>query len=292
MQKKRYIILEIIILLVAMLLSVCLKFYPEYQKTKGSSDNFINIKNYECVVEVKLNTLPNFALVLNKKQQVEAILFYNEESLLLYNQNIEGKSIDQAIEELVSILFKNNAPEKNSLTLIEYGEEKTEIKQELTKAFQKRAISVIWQQQSSLDMKVKQLNIETTEEEESALLQLLEEYSKELIRHKKNHTINTQTNIKNDQITKAEAKMYANNIYKKIENYALDNKIENQEVTNSTLPIQSIPAEKNASYYPNSKSWYYIKEYKVYAYIELDIADTTYGYCYQASIDNNKEGEC
>ena len=54
----------------------------------------------------------------------------------------------------------------------------------------------------------------------------------------------------------------------------------------------TIPADEKANYYPNANSWYYIKEKKLYAYIEFGESNNKYGYCYKGSIDSIYEGEC
>jgi hypothetical protein len=54
-----------------------------------------------------------------------------------------------------------------------------------------------------------------------------------------------------------------------------------------------IPGDDEFKYYPSINSWYYVKDKKVYAYIEFVISDNKVkGYCYNGSIDLVKEGVC
>ena len=91
---------------------------------------------------------------------------------------------------------------------------------------------------------------------------------------------------------KEQAKEYANNVYKKLENYVITNNIGEQDKNDTSLPINLIPASSDNAIYPNLDSWYYIKNKQVFAYIAIDTKDQTYGWCYNGGIDNYKEGEC
>ena len=100
-----------------------------------------------------------------------------------------------------------------------------------------------------------------------------------------------QTTIQQD-ITEDQAKEYANNVYKKIENYVSENNIINQDINNATLPITLIPATSSGNVFPDSTSWYYVQDSKVYAYISITHNSKNYSYCYQASTDEYKKGQC
>ena len=67
--------------------------------------------------------------------------------------------------------------------------------------------------------------------------------------------------------------------------------VKDQEISDSNLPIQWIPASSNIEIYPTENSWYYIKDYQVYAYIELE-GDHNYSYCFSGSLENVKKGKC
>ena len=94
------------------------------------------------------------------------------------------------------------------------------------------------------------------------------------------------------KLTEEQAKEYANNVYKKLENYVITNNIGEQDKNDTSLPINLIPASSDNTIYPNLDSWYYIKNKQVFAYIAIDTKDQTYGWCYNGGIDNYKEGEC
>ena len=93
-------------------------------------------------------------------------------------------------------------------------------------------------------------------------------------------------------LSKTNSRTLSDNVYKKIENYIIDNNISNLDKDNDKLLITLIPADTSNKYYPTSNSWYYIKDKKVYAYIELNEAGNYYRYCYKGSIDDIKEGAC
>ena len=82
----------------------------------------------------------------------------------------------------------------------------------------------------------------------------------------------------------------ADHVYKKLSTYAKT--VANQEKNSPNLLITDIPANAELTLYPTEESWYYIKEHKVYAYINLKLTSKSYDFCYNGSIENTKEGKC
>ena len=119
----------------------------------------------------------------------------------------------------------------------------------------------------------------------SKMISELDYYSKELINN------NSNNNLKNIVLDKENSKKFSNNVYKKIEKYIQSNDIENMDMKDTRLIISSIPADDNAKYYPSINSWYYVKNRRIYAYIEFE-ENNKYSYCYKGSIDSVYEGEC
>ncbi len=290
MTNKWCIIGEIFILLIGLVYVGYFLIYPEFKKSQGSSDRFINTNEYQYLIEVELIEKPHFALVINKKNQISNILFYNEESLCLYNQNIEKNNIETAIKLIIDKLQERKyLKEQEQLTLIGYGKEKPNEINSLITQLQTLQLSPIWKEEQSLQKELEKLKIEINTREETEQLRELEIYSKEIVRYKKNNI----NHISEEQkTTKEEIKDYTDEIYEKIQNYTKEKKITNQPKEETKLPIQLIPIGQDPILYPTSSSWYYIEDSQVYAYIELEIEKTTYGYCYKGTKKEVMEGDC
>lgn len=293
MNKKIVTIIEIVAIIIVLILALCFKFYPEYQKTKGSSDYFINTKNYEDLVEIKINNSTNFILMISSNNRVNHIIFLDETSLCLYNKSIENLDLAPAIKKIVELLIENNQLKQNdTITLTNYKNkyyQKT--KKELLINLEKyQIITNLVEKNTTVSKRAKELDLVTEETEEKQFLSILDLYSKEIIRRNNNDVSRGNTpNIESKALTETDAKVYANNVYMKIERHASENKIITQDKNSTILPITLIPADQNGKYYPTSNSWYYINDGKVYAYIEFD---STYSFCYQGTIDDYKKGKC
>lgn len=295
MNEKILRILEIIIILIMMIGAIIFKFIPEYKKTQGSSDSYIDIKKYQDIIEFEINDKPNFAIITDKSKILN-ILFFDQESSCLYNKNIENTTISEGIKQIVTLLIENNYIKQGySITItkyqgISYNQVKTVLTTELSNL---RINATIIENEKTLQQKAKDLNI--TETDELAILKQLEIYSKNIIRRIKNDVSSNPYNtpsVNEQQIDDDTSRHYTDTVYKKIEVYAKKNNIFNQEIDNQTLPINLIPANKEGTLYPDESSWYYIKEGEVYAYISITTENKNYSYCYQASIDDYKKGQC
>lgn len=257
---------------------------PELKNRFGSSDKLLNTKNYSELIEFNINNNVNFAIVINKKEIVSNILFFEPNSLCLYNKNIENNNIETSINEIVKILIKNKYLNKTSnIKLTKYENNKyLEVKNTLQNKLKYYNINIIIQESSST-IKDKVASLTTDEYSDTKeYLRALDEYSKDIIFDKeKDYEILTETS----------SKIYADNVYKKIENYITTNNVINQDVSSPTIPIHLIPADENATYYPTTNSWYYVKDKKIYAYIEFE-KEKGYNYCYNGSVDLYKKGEC
>ena len=191
--------------------------------------------------------------------------------------------------QIIEILIENDYLKENSLlTLTKYkGTDYEKVKKALNTQITILGIQLnIIEQSTTVEDKAKTLNITETKD----ALKQIEMYSKNIIRSVKNgNSFNRNTS---EEITEELSREYTDNIYKKIEVYARNNNITNQEITNQTLLITSIPANDKGTIYADENSWYYIENSKVYAYISITIDNKNYSYCYQASIDEYKKGQC
>ena len=186
MEKKILIIFEILIVAGLFLFYTFKEVIPDYKRSIGSSDKFINEKIYKKMYEFNIDNKINFSIIIDENNKIYPMLFFNKESACLANKNI--------------VLSKEESD-------------------------------------------------------------------------------NT--------------KVYSDNIYNKITNYINMNNISNLDINDTTLVISMISADEEFTHYPSINSWYYVKDKKVYAYIEFVISDNKVkGYCYNGSIDLVKEGVC
>ena len=284
---KIQLIIEIVFFIILMIYGTVTIFIPNYKKAFGSSDKFINTSKYKSMVEFKIDQT-NFALILDKNYNVYQILYFDETSYCLYNQNIENNKIDIAINQIIRRLIKNNCLKSDSniiLTTYENNYSKKVIKT-FKKYLNKYSINTDFTiNNNSLIKKAKSLSEEDIDSDSYALF-VLDLYSKDLIE------IVKTTSKEIDNITEKQARIYANNVYKKIELFMDTNNIKNLEKNNKKLIISEIAADQDELYFPTNNSYFYIKNSKVYAYIEINDLSNTYSYCYNGSIDNYQKGEC
>lgn len=283
--------IEILLVFLLIIGALLFKFIPEYKESQGSSDSYIDSTAFDDIIEVKVNNKPNFAIVTSDNSII-GILFFDKESLCIYNQNIENTPIEDGVNKIVELLIENDYLKSNStITFIKYSNASYE---RVTTAFKNTLLSLgvgvnYFETETTLQERAISLNITETDIEQ--IIKELELYSKDIVRHNKNNVSENNSSISTD-MTETTAKEYTNNVYIKIENYISDNNIINQEVNNTSLPIYLIPANSQGTIFPDTSSWYYIKDSKVYAYISITHNNKNYSYCYQGSIDEYKKGQC
>ena len=292
MNEKLQTRLTIIVLIVIIIVGIFLKGIPELKESLGSSDKFITEKNYDDMVEFDINNNLNFAVVI-KSNKINHIFMFNEQSVILYNQDIENNSIKKSISMITNLLINsNNLTQTSQVTLTSYeNKHYNEVKQSFINELKSNNFNniTILEKQTTIEKKVERLEIEYSKKDD--LISKLDIYSKNIISSAKT-TENTYSTTESKSISKEQAKEYANNVYKKLENYVITNNIGEQDKNDTSLPINLIPASSDNTIYPNLDSWYYIKNKQVFAYIAIDTKDQTYSWCYNGGIDNYKEGEC
>ena len=284
---KALLLLEIIGVIIAIIVVLIVKVIPEYESSLGSSERLFMYGNYKTSVEIKIETGPEFLLIINEENQISNIFFENEQATILANKDIESKKITNAITEIIQILIQNNQLESKKITIINYGDTEiyneitTNLKSELTKNNISSPVETI---SSTLQEKAQSLNIDETEP--NKILWSLYEISYEFM-----DNVELSTN-KEKALTKEQALTYMDNVYQKLQTYMINKNIKNQPRDDSSMPIQYIPGDTNNEIYPQASSWYYIEDHKIYAEITLSEGLNSYTYCYNGSLEEKKEGMC
>lgn len=292
--EKKLTIIEIIIVVIAAIIYLFISVLPNFKKTIGTSDHFIKTSSYLNMYEINIDNKVNFAFIEDNEEKIYHILFFDENSTCLYNQNIEKKYVNDATTETIKILIENNyLNSKSVLSITRYNENGyINFKNIFIKNLKEYNINnEVIELENTLENKTKDLLLESSKDDE-ANLRTLDYYSKNIARTNKNIINNKKESIYEETITKENSKTYTNNVYKKIEKYVLENNIKYIDNSNTSFPIYMIPVDDNEKYYPTENSWYYVQEGKIYAYIEIKKDDDIYGYCYNGSIDRNNEGKC
>ena len=284
MEKKILIIFEILIVAGLFLFYTFKEVIPDYKRSIGSSDKFINEKIYKKMYEFNIDNKINFSIIIDENNKIYHMLFFNKDSACLANKNIENNTVEEVLKRIYSILYENNYLTNNSNIKIIRYDNKDEIIYDLVRDINKEynINGIINISDSTLENKINELKIESLEE---SYLKDLDLYSKEYIRLTKNIVLSKEESDN--------TKVYSDNVYNKITNYINMNNISNLDINDTTLVISMISADEEFTHYPSINSWYYVKDKKVYAYIEFVISDNKVkGYCYNGSIDLVKEGVC
>jgi hypothetical protein len=273
--KKQYLI-EIAITMILLVGVVLFKFLPEYRQEYGSSDSLI-YTDLSRLVEIKIDGV-DFGYAYNDENKVRAIIFFNNNSTVLYNKNIENLSIDEALTKSLDILYNNKMIRENSIiTIIKYQEDSIDYKSIVDNNLTNKINYSYDEQLSSLNTIKERFNI--SEEDTSRIIYRLILQSKEVARSSKN----------ND---KTSYKEYTDNVYRQLVKYKDTNNIYNEEKDNHTIDISLIPADEDLTMFPTPNSYFYINEGMIFAYIEIDIEGNIISYCYNGNINNYDEGVC
>lgn len=285
---KIYTIFQVIVFVIVILIAFYHYSLPGLKNAFGSSDTFINDKECSLIVEIELSSGPDFILIINTDKLIANILFLNDQSTCLYNKNIENHSVKDSIKKITKELYNNGYLKENiTIRIIEYplNDDYSSIVKEFTNQTDNFNVT-IQESKTTLSNKIAELSLVLEKDSE---LKTIENYSKKIISNYKDQLLITEYE-KDQAMTNIIASNYANNVYEKLAEYASN--ILNQDITDTNLPIQLIPANEEMNIYPTKNSWYYINEHKVYAYIEFESSDNTYSYCYNGEISGRKEGKC
>lgn len=279
MKKNFVIILEVLVIFFASLYYIVFVVLPEYRENKGSSDSFIQVEKYKNMFELSIDENILFSLLINNDRHVFSILFFDKNSTCLYNQDIEGSNLEEALDKIMVLLLDNHYLSSQSTVVVtrynnfSYDLFMRSLKNQLS--VYDLEVSII-ERESTLQEKALQLELDCGSSDE-VILRHLDLYSKEFTRVSidGNHSDNDYS--------------YAQQVYRLLQDYVYLNQIQDLEKDAVEFSIMTIPADSNKEVYPNGNSWYYVKEYQVYAYIEFHSGN---GYCFLGSVDLNKKGEC
>lgn len=287
MEKKLIILIEIIFVLGAISYYTVKELIPDIKSKYGSSDKIVNPEKCKNIIEIKINDNVDYMYLLDDEEKIYHIIFLSPSSLVLYNKDLENKTYDIVNKKSIKQLIANNYLKTDSKIIVtRYNNDNyKKYKDSLINNLSYYNINTNIEEYESnyVDMS-KKLGLDTSTK--SSMISELDFYSKELINNY------SDSSLKNTELNKQTAKKYSNSIYKKIEKYIESNNINNMDINNTNLVITTIPVDEKASYYPNVNSWYYVKEKRIYAYIEFSENNNKFGYCYKGSIDSIYEGEC
>ena len=286
MEKKLIIIAEIVFVVIAVGYYTVKELIPDFKKQFGSSDRIVNPEKCTNIIEIKINDDVDYIYLLDNEEKIYHIIFLSPSSLVLYNKNIENNNYDIVNKKSIEQFIKNNYLKTDSkISVTRYNNDNyIKYKDSLLSILKYYNINTnIIENESDFVEMSKKLGVEPSSK--SKMISELDYYSKELINN------NSNNNLKNIVLDKDNSKKFSNNVYKKIEKYIQSNNIENMDMKDTRLIISSIPADDNAKYYPSINSWYYVKNRRIYAYIEFE-ENNKYSYCYKGSIDSVYEGEC
>lgn len=249
----------------------------------------LDTENYLTAVEV--DSSANFILLINKKHKISNIIYLNEISVEgLYHKKIEGKKIEKAIPSIVENLKNAEVfDEDKNIILIDYGNQ--EVFSRVVEEFNKQLViygvnKEITTDSNTLQNKLIHLNLEFKNNKEKDLKSLYY-HSLDIIsksREDKKPNINQERKENIDQ--------YALNVYNKLLTYSSSISNQTKDDLNG-IDITTINAtgDYENEQYATKKSWYYIKDYKVYAYLNFSIHGKNYDYCF---LGNNQytKGVC
>ena len=253
-------IFSFLVILTAAIFLIIFKYYPEYKSSIGSSDNYVNTSSYKEIININMQSGPEFVLVTNEEDKISNILFINQESLCLYNKNIENQDLNDSIDGLIKILHNNNYLTNEAITITSYNST-NKLKNELINKIKKDYTSIL------IIEDVKSLTVDE---------------QKEFLQEKAAESRKNIKNVKEEELieislSEDDAYTYANNICQKLSTYA--SRINNQEKNSPNYPIQLIAGEDDKNIYPSAKSWYYIVNGEVLSYINFNSDNYDYSYC-------------
>ena len=190
-EKRILLIVEIILIIGGLLFSTFKDAIPEYKSNYGSSDKFINTSNYKNLIEIEIDNKIDFGLIINDKYKISNIMFFDKNSICLYNQDIENKELDSSLDKIIILLIENNyLTTTSNINIIRYNNfYYNEFINKLTSSSSKYKLKpLVNEETKSLEDKAKDL--ELSGETDSEILQNLDYYSKQIISNIKNNISN------------------------------------------------------------------------------------------------------
>ncbi len=280
-------IITILIIIGLLIYLVITRSIPSIKNTFGSSDSLLKTSAYVNLIDLKVNNNLNIGFILNKDKKIYHVFFYDENSFILYNQDIEKQKLDKSLDIIISKLIEKDYLKENAnVTLTKYNSKYyDDFKKSFNKALAKYKVDInLIEKTSTLKQLAKSLDIDYTDK--SRVLFEID------ILLKNQKGLPEDNTSKEKEIDSNNLKKYSNNIYISIEKYMNKNNIINEELNKTKLDITKISGDEEGLILPSKESYYYIKNSKVYAYIKLTVDEKVAEYCYNGSIDEYKEGVC
>lgn len=291
MEKKVVVVLEILAIIIAAVWYMIAEVIPEYKEKFGSSDKFIRTEKYSNMLEFQVDDGIHFAVLLDSDTNIFHLMFFDKESICLYNQDIEGMSLQRGLLSIIKILIENDYLKSTSIiTITRYNDhDYANCKKTFVELLTRYGLNTnVVEKSKTLKEKAKELDINALEDD--GILKEMDLYSKEFPRLLNN--VNYQQEQEQLELTAETSKKFTNRVYRKIEEYVEKENISYLDKNNTLLDIRLISADDQERYFPSSRSWYYVSGSRVFAYIEIVQGENQYGYCYQGSIDKSVKGEC
>lgn len=286
--KKRNKVIMIICISFILLLSLIISFYFLFKNIVYELGDHVELdtKNYLTAVEVEGNA--EFILFINKRNQISNIIYLNEKSVEgLYHKKIEGKKIEKAIPSIVENLKNAKIFNDNkNIILVDYGN--ANIFSKIEEEFNKQLViygvnKEITTDLNTLKAKFTQLNLEFKNNQEKDLKTLYYHSLDVISKSREDKKINI------NQEKKENINQYALNVYNKLLTYSASISNQTKDDLNG-IDITTINAtgDYQNEQYATKKSWYYIQDYKVYAYLNFSIHGKDYDYCFLGNAQYTK----
>lgn len=276
--KKKIIIISIVIIMFLIGTVIAGKIMFKDIMLELSGNVGLDTENYLTAVEV--NSSAEFILLFNKENKVSNIIYLNDDSVKsLYKKKIEGKTIEEAVQLIVENLKNNDIFNDNKNVIItDYGNPSlfSKVSEEINKEFVIYGINkIVTNNKTTLETKLSELNLDAKKNKEKDL-KTLYYYSLDIINKSEKSSNNKTNNIKQENIND-----YANNIYNKLLVYSTNIVNQTKEDLHG-IDITTINAtgDYKNELYATKNSWYYIKDSKVYAYINFSYNNNSYDYCF------------
>lgn len=288
MNKKQKIIL-IIAIIVIFVVSITVGGYFVLKKAmlKLSDNISLDTDNYLTAVEV--NSDVSFILLINNQQKISNIIYLNDKSVEgLYKKGIENNSYTKGIPLIIENLKNSNYFQENVI-LIDYGNEGvfSKIKEEFNKQFVIYGINKqITSDTTTLNNKVQSLGLTTETSNQINNLKFLYSYSLDVI---SSYRKLDQEDEPKQSLDVTNIDQYASNVYNKLLTYSKDIESQTKDAPNG-IDITTINAsgDYQNELYALSDSWYYIDNFKVYAYIHFQQNNEDYNYCFAGTTSYTK----
>ena len=94
MKKYVTVIFEIILIIIMLIVITIKDVIPDVRSQYGSSDRILNPNKCVNMIEFKVDDNIDFAILIDKNSKIYHILFFENDSYVLYNRNIENNSLD------------------------------------------------------------------------------------------------------------------------------------------------------------------------------------------------------